>query len=200
MNIRILAFDGADDIDFVGPLEVLRRAEKSVRDVNVALVTLEPQSEIVTAHGLRIRADAVLQGAVDLLVVPGGGYIGNVPKGVRKEIERGELPRRIAAIHRTGAVIAGVCTGTMAIAAAGILDGRSAVTHHAALADLRGTKARVVEARVVDDGDIITCGGVTSSLDLALWIVERFWGADVADGISRSIEYKRTDDIFRSNA
>ncbi len=198
MRIGILVFDGADEIDFIGPLEILRRAAKLVPDVDVMLLTLETCSEIVTAHGLKIHPDGVLEGAVDLLVVPGGGYVGNAPKGVRKEIERGKLPRRIAELYGNGAMLAGVCTGTMAIAAAGVLADRSAVTHRAALEDLRASGARVIEARVVDDGDIVSAGGVTSSLDLALWLVERFWGAELAGKISAFMEYRRSDDVVRS--
>jgi len=91
-----------------------------------------------------------------------------------------------------------VCTGAMALAAAGLLDGRAAVTHRDALEDLRRTKALVIEARVVDDGDILTCGGVTSSIDLALWLVERQWGTELADKISRSLEYTRSRDVYIS--
>jgi len=133
-----------------------------------------------------------------LLVVPGGGFVNRAPAGVRAEIERGELPRRIAALKKGGAIVAGVCTGTMAVSAAGLLDGRPATTHHAALDNLRATTAHVIEARVVDDGDILTCGGVTSSLDLALWVVERFWGAETATVVARDLEYTWTRDVHVS--
>jgi transcriptional regulator GlxA family with amidase domain len=83
----------------------------------------------------------------------------------------------------------------MILSATGLLDQRAAVTHPDALADLRKTAANVIEARVVDDGDIVTCGGVTSSLDLALWLTERLWGAEIATRISADLEYKRTSDV-----
>jgi len=82
----------------------------------------------------------VLEDRVDLLVVPGGGFVNRAPAGVRAEIERGELPRRIAALKKDGAIVAGVCTGTMAVSAAGLLDGRPATSHHAALDNLRATR------------------------------------------------------------
>ncbi|HKN35868.1 MAG TPA: DJ-1/PfpI family protein [Terriglobales bacterium] len=81
MNIRILIFDGTDELDFVGPLEIFRRAAKLAGDVDVALVTSEPQPEVIAAHGLRIRPDGLLEGHVDLLVVPGGGYAGALHRG-----------------------------------------------------------------------------------------------------------------------
>ena len=87
--------------------------------------------------------------------------------------------------------IAGVCTGTMLLAHAGLVEGRRAVTHHLALGDLRATGALVVDDRVVDDGDLVTCGGVTSGIDLALWLVEREFTAALADGVALRMEYDR---------
>jgi transcriptional regulator GlxA family with amidase domain len=198
MRIDILVFDGADEIDFVGPQEVFRRAAKIEGGVEIELVTLEPQSQVTAQFGLRIHPDGVLNAASDLVVVPGGGWVGNSIRGVRQEIARGALPKTLRSLHESGALIAGVCTGAMALAAAGLLDSRAAITHHGALEDLRRTKARVTEARVVDDGDVLTCGGVTSSIDLALWFVERQWGRNVADAISRSMEYNRSRDVYRA--
>jgi transcriptional regulator GlxA family with amidase domain len=199
MKIRILVFDGVDEIDFVGPYQVFQRAAKLQSGIDVALVTLQPQLEVTASHGLRLHSDGVLEGAVDLLLVPGGGYITQAAHGVYAEIAHGELPRKIAALHATGTIVAGVCTGTMALSAAGLLDGRPAVTHHGALDDLRSASAQIIKARVVDDGDIITCGGVTASLDLALWVVERFWGAQTAEVIAGFLEFARSKDIYVSN-
>ena len=87
--------------------------------------------------------------------------------------------------------IASVCTGGMLVAAAGLLAGRPAVTHHAALEDLAAAGAQVVDARVVDDGDIVSAGGVTSGIDLALHIVERELGAETAAAVAREMEHDR---------
>jgi len=195
VKIRIVVFDGVDELDFVGPLEIFRRAARLREGVDVALVTLDRRAEVKAAAGLRVIPDGVLDQAVDLLVVPGGGYVGRAANGVRAQIAEGKLPRKIAELKRRGAILAGVCTGAMILSAAGVLDGRAAVTHHEALADLRKTAAKVIEARVVDDGDIVTCGGVTSSLDLALWLAERLCGPQVATRISANLEYTRTRDV-----
>jgi transcriptional regulator GlxA family with amidase domain len=117
---------------------------------------------------------------------------------VRYEIERGLLTERIAKLHAKGTVIAGVCTGVLALAEAGLLNGRPAVTHHSALQDLRSTPAKVVGARVVDHGDVATCGGVTASLDLAIYLAERFFGDAMADKIASGMEYTRSRDIVVS--
>ncbi len=191
MRIRVLVFDGADELDFVGPYEVFQRAAKQKKEADVAIVTLQPADHIRGICGLRVNPDDVLSDDADLLVVPGGGWLDANGRGIRAQIEAGGLTQKLRELHARGTVIAGVCTGAMALAAAGLLDGRPAVTHKGALPDLRNTKANVVEARVVDAGDVVTCGGVTASLDLALWMVERFWGYDLAAHIADTLEYSR---------
>jgi len=201
MKIGIVVFDGADELDFVGPHEVLRAAAKAGKDVETTLLSFEPQLEVVAGFGLKLRPDGVLDDQkLDLLIVPGGGWVAREPKGAWAEYQRGLLPKKIAQFHAAGTIVAGVCTGTMLLAAAGILNGKPAITHHRAIEDLRALCIQVVQARVVDAGDVITCGGVTASLDLAFWIVERFWGEAVADGIARLFEYTRSRDVHILNA
>ena len=74
MKIRIVVFDGVDEIDFIGPHEVFHRAAKLVEGIDVRLVTLDPRQQVTAAYGLRFAPDGVLDDAVDLLVVPGGGW------------------------------------------------------------------------------------------------------------------------------
>jgi len=142
--------------------------------------------------------DGVIEDAADLVVVPGGGWADRSPRSLYAEVQRGLLPKKIAALHPRCTILAAVCTGAMALAAAGLLKGRPAVTHHSALHELRSAGAQVVDARVVDDGDIVTCGGVTSSIDLALWLVERIWGAPLSAKIATGMEYIRNPSIHRS--
>ncbi len=87
--------------------------------------------------------------------------------------------------------MAGVCTGTMLLAHGGVIGTRRASTHHTALADLAETGAEVINERVVDEGDLVTSGGVTSGIDLALWLVERFTDRELADRLGRRMEYQR---------
>lgn len=84
----------------------------------------------------------------------------------------------------------------MLLSKAGLLDGRSAATHASAREDLAATSAEVVAERVVDDGDVLTAGGVTSGLDLALHLVERHAGANVADAVAETIEYERRFETY----
>jgi transcriptional regulator GlxA family with amidase domain len=208
MKIRILVFDGVDEIDFIGPYEVFRRAAKlaganhsadASAEVDVRLVTLEPQAQVTASHGLRFLPDGVIEDAADLVVVPGGGWADRSPRSLYAEVQRGLLPKKIAALHPRCTILAAVCTGAMALAAAGLLKGRPAVTHRSALHELRAAGAQIVEARVVDDGDIVTSGGVTSSIDLALWLVERIWGAELSTRIAAGMEYTRSPSLHRSS-
>jgi len=178
---------------------VLRNAAAGGADLEVALVTLDGAAEVTGSHGLAVRPDGRLDpDRTDLLVVPGGGWNDRAPRGAWAEAERGELPAAIAAAHRAGAQVATVCTGAMLATAAGLTRGRPAITHHGAVEELRASGAQVVEARVVDDGDLVSAGGVTSGIDLALWLVERHVGAAAAEAVAAEIEHPRHGEVWRA--
>jgi transcriptional regulator GlxA family with amidase domain len=197
VEVAVLIFEGFDELDAIGPYEVLRNASLGA-DLRVRLLTLEPTDEVTGSHGLRVRPDGALDGThVDLVVVPGGGWNDRAEKGAWGEVQRGALPEAVARLHESGATIASVCTGGMLLSAAGLLGGRPATTHHRALDELREGGAEVVEARIVDDDDLVTAGGVTSGIDLALWLVERKWGAELAKKIEAEMEYERRGNVHR---
>ena len=200
MRVAVVVFEGFDELDAIGPLEVLRNAAAmGATDLSVELVALDGSAEVTGSHGLRVRTDGRLDpGRTDLLVIPGGGWNDRGAHGAWAGAERGDLPAAIAAASRAGAVVATVCTGAMLAATAGLIRGRPAITHHGAVEDLRASGAQVVEARVVDDGDLVTAGGVTSGIDLALWLVERHFGADLAEAVAAEIEHPRHGEVWRS--
>jgi transcriptional regulator GlxA family with amidase domain len=198
--VHVLVYDGFDELDAVGPYETFATAGTFGADVAVSFATLEPRESVTASHGLELVPDVVLPdpGAdadaddlPDLLVVPGGGWSDPDVPGAGAEARRSAVPDAVAALHDAGVRLAAVCTGGMLLATAGVLDGRPATTHASAREDLAGTGARLVEARVVDDGDVCTAGGVTSGIDLALHLVEREFGADVAGAVSTELEYER---------
>ena len=190
MRIEIVVFDGFDEMDAIAPYEVLRTAAALGAPIEAELVGAHGAATVTASHGLRLVVDRGPSEAPDVLLVPGGGWFHGA--GVRDEIERGDLPRVMAAAHEAGSIVGSVCTGAMLLAAAGLVEGRRATTHHEAIEDLRGAGAEIVEgARFVDDGDIVSAGGVTSGLDLALHLVERVAGQSVADQVASEIEYER---------
>lgn len=185
MRVDIAVFDGVDELDVVGPLEVLRRA-----GFDVQLVALEPNRTVTCAYGLTITPDGAPRGDADVVVFPGGGWVGRAEKGVRAEVETERWKPLIQQAEARGAVLASVCTGAMILASAGALTRRLATTHHNAWADLEAAGATLVRERVVDDGDRVTAGGVTSGIDLALHLVQRFAGAELAATIAENLEYQ----------
>lgn len=199
VRIEIVVFDGVDELDAVGPFEVLQNATARGADFSTRMVSWTGAREVVGAHGLRMAVEPVDADAErpDLVVVPGGGWIARSGVGARGEVERGVIPRRLAELRAAGTIIASVCTGAMLVAAAGLLRGRSAATHHGAVEDLRAAGAKVVDTRVVDDGELVSCGGVTSGIDLALWLVERFAGREIAAAVEREMEYERRGAVWR---
>lgn len=182
---QVLFFEGFDDLDAVAPLEILVAA-------GFPAVPVHPpghEPTLHSAHGLQITAAAELDHTAGLVVVPGGGWIDHAPSGVRALCET-DLPKQLAQLHAGGTVIASVCTGAMLLAAAGLLSGRPAITNHGALDDLADAGANVRrEARVVDDGSIVTSGGPSAGLDLALRLVHRFAGRAAAAGAAQRLEY-----------
>ena len=202
MRIDILVFPGFDELDALGPLEVLKNAAAAGAHMSVRLVATTAPGEIAAAHGLRVMVDYQLDPAdrPDVLIVPGGGWVDRSPRGARAEAERGVIPRLICELYGHGVILAGVCTGGMLLASAGLLRGLPAITHHQAIDELAAAGARVVRARVVDAGRIVTAGGVTSGLDLALWLVERFAGPTVANAVETEMEYERRGTVWREPA
>lgn len=212
-------FDGFDDLDAIGPLEILHAAGFPV--VPVRPPGPSGTQRMRSAHGLELTVPAELGEAPDLVIVPGGGWRDGArgdasqrnlaggeaaPDGVRAQCA-GELPARLAALHDAGTVLASVCTGAMLLSAAGVLRGRPAVTNHIAHADLAAAGAELhVEARVVDDGSVVTSGAPAAGLDLAIHLVSRYAGAEVARVVAEGFEHTPvgpvlvTGSLLRSSA
>ena len=190
MRIGVLLFDGAEELDVFGPYEVLSAARRLGAGFEVQLGTAAPRERVTQIFGTRLESPAPIEPrAGDWVIVPGGGWLSNGGSGVRAEFQKGELPRQLAEWRRRGVGMASVCTGAMLLAAAGISLDRVATTHHGAREDLRATGTLVVEARVVDDGDLVTAGGVSSGIDLGLWLVERLAGPELARRVREYLEY-----------
>ena len=192
VGIDIVVFDGVDEMDALGPLEVFRNATKLGADLAARLVSLDAQPLVVGSAGVSFAVDGTWDEEdvdTDVLLVPGGGWISRSPTGAWAECQRGLLPERVAVAARTARLVTAVCTGGMVLARAGLVQGRRATTHHGAHEELSAAGAVLVTDRVVDDGDLVTCGGVTSGLDLALWVVEREVSAECAGLVAAEMEY-----------
>ncbi|MEA2689460.1 MAG: hypothetical protein QOJ39_2535 [Candidatus Eremiobacteraeota bacterium] len=192
-TIRILAFDDNDELDVIGPYEMLDTTRKILQEMtlpapDIAIVSVKDstaQPNMVRGfHGLtfgtRPWTDA---DKPDLLIVAGGGYKqqkpGSPPIGICKQMTNPHFTSVIRAQYDAGRQLAAVCTGAFGLVGAGLVKDRRMTTHPVAIDDLAAAGAHVLnpdwEARVVDDGNIISCGGVTSGTDEALYLVEAFW-------------------------
>ena len=189
MRIAILVFDGAEELDLVGPWEVLGFWAREVADDPVELMLVGPSLDAVTcAKGLRMLPDRTLEGIgeLDLLIVPGGSGTRALPTP--------DDPLHVAlrAHAAAGALVASVCTGSLVLAAAGLLRGRPATTYWSAfdrLIELDPTIEPRPDDRFVDDGEVVTAAGVSAGIDMALHLVRRFAGEEVARTVSRGIQY-----------
>lgn len=195
LRVHTVLYDGVEDQDFTGPVTALG----VVGDVRHSFVTVDDSGVVTTSAGLEVTVRTPWSPeSADLIVVPGGGYGEGSP--VQEQIHRAVLPRALAEARRPGLVLAATCTGTLLLSAAGLTDGRPCTTHHMAEDHLRSRGAIVVGGRVVDDGDVITSAGVTSGIDLGLWLVERFFGAEAARFAEEVLEHERRTTVWTSRA
>ncbi|OLB08159.1 MAG: AraC family transcriptional regulator [Candidatus Rokuibacteriota bacterium] len=196
-HVGILIFDDVEILDFAGPFEVFSRTRlvpgpESRRSEDSApfhvFTVAKTAAPIQTTGGLRVIPHYGFADAprVDLVVVPGGWGT----RALLHDAETLDWIRRAAARARK---VTTVCTGSLLVAKAGLLEGRHATTHWGALDTLDSLKAGVTverEYRVVDDG-VISSAGVASGIDMAFYVVETLFGRDVADETAHYVEYRR---------
>lgn len=204
MHAQIVLFDGFDPLDAIAPYEVLYAGgAASDGAVSVELVSVEGPREVVSGTGgLALRATAALDpGREGVIVVPGAsGRIGepgdeggdeSIPVLLGRTLTT-ELPALLkAAMGNPRVTVGTVCGGSLILAMAGLLEGRHATTHHLGLDLLDATGVHAVKARVVDDGDLVTGAGVTSGLDLALYLLEREVGPRIAHAVEELFAHER---------
>ncbi|MGN9794134.1 DJ-1/PfpI family protein [Streptomyces sp. OZ13] len=195
LRVHTVLYDGVEEQDFAGHVEVFGIVGEE--RIAQTFVTVDGPLTVKTSAGMEVVCRAPWSPrSADLIVVPGAGY--GEGSGLQREVRRGVLPRALKAARRPGLILGGVCTGTTLLSAAGITTGRPCTTHHIATDDLAAQGGRVVGGRVVDDGDLVTCGGVTSGIDLGIWLLERFFGPEVALFAEEVLEYERRGTVWRA--
>jgi putative intracellular protease/amidase len=180
VDIVCFVFDGITALDIVGPYEVLQR----LPEANVKF-TAAKAGEIRTDNRfLALVADYSLADvtSADVLVVPGGF-------ATRALETDAAVLEWIRAIDATTTWTTSVCTGSMLLAAAGLLEGKEATSHWASLERLRGYGAIPTGRRVVEQGKIVTAAGVSSGIDMALTLTARVAGDEFAQAVQLGIEY-----------
>jgi putative intracellular protease/amidase len=182
MNLKFLIFDKLTALDAVGPYEVLSR----LPGAEVEFVAKEAGPKPTDTGMLSLIAERAFAdvdpGDVDILLIPGG-------EGNRPMLEDDETLDWVRAVHAGSEWTTSVCTGSMVLGAAGVLDGLRATTHWAYKETLTKYGATPVSERVVRDGKVFTAAGVSSGIDMALTLVAEITGPEVAQAIQLGIEY-----------
>ncbi|MFG2040461.1 DJ-1/PfpI family protein [Dactylosporangium sp. NPDC048998] len=209
MFAQIVLYDGFDPLDVIAPFEVLAAGgDAAGGGLAVELVAADgPRPVVSGTRGLVLTATSRLDpDRPGYVVVPGasGPTAGDpdlgaetIPVLLSRFADSAAVPLLRAAMRNPRVTVAAVCGGSLALAMAGLIEGRHAVTHVLGMDVLDATGVRAVPARVVDDGDLITAGGVTSGLDLGLHIVEREFGPRVAHAVETLFEYERRGTVWR---
>lgn len=212
MLAQIVLFDGFDPLDVIAPYEVLHAGGVAADgQLTVELVAAEGPHEVVSGIApLSLRAVARLAPErADLIVVPGaagrmpqGGVPGadSIPAILARALATELPPLLKAAVARPELCVATVCGGSLLLAMAGLIGGRRAVTHHEGMGALADAGVHTVDARVVDDGDLVTAGGVTSGLDLGLYLLERELGPRTALFVERLFAHERRGVVWHAPA
>ena len=188
INFGILIFDGAEELDFVGPYEVFSILNTyDLKEKKVNVFTIAEKKELVKcANNLKVMPDFSLEDApkIDVLLIPGGD-------GRRKEMHNETLRAFILTTAETAKYITSVCTGAFILAETGLLDGKKATTWKGALNELdRYERIEMVKERYVVEGNIITSAGVTAGMDMSLYLVEALFGSEARSFVAEEIEYK----------
>ncbi|MFD4675452.1 GlxA family transcriptional regulator [Lentzea sp. NPDC058450] len=183
-SVVFVVFDGTKMLDVTGPAEVFAEANAAGADYSIEYVSPSGES-VLTSVGIRLPVDGDAAGvrAVDTVVVAGGEVL--VRQGVPPE-----LVEAVQVLWPRARRLVSICTGSFALAAAGVLDGRRATTHWKQAPRLaRGYPAVEVvpDAIFVEDGGVFTSAGVSAGMDLALALVEQDYGADLARTVARSL-------------
>ncbi len=188
MRIAVVLFDGAEELDWAGPWEVLAAWAGGWPDDGVEVYTVaESRGPVTCAKGLQVLSDYAWDEAPtpDVVVWPGG-------IGTRAQLGDTRIRERVRGLAAGGALMTSVCTGSLVYADAGLLDGRRATTHWGSL-ELLGTLGEAVRvdaaARFVDEGDVVTAAGVSAGIDMALHLVSRLHSPERAREVRRYIQY-----------
>jgi transcriptional regulator GlxA family with amidase domain len=192
-QVGILIFEDVEVLDFCGPFEVFsttrlneenRRKEPSPFDV---FLVAETKDLIVTTGGMKVMPDYGLNDCrkLDILVVPGGW-------GTRKEMNNAVLLSWIAERANEVETLASVCTGSLLLGKAGLLEGRRATTHWRSLdwmSELFPKTEIEKGLHFVEDGNLFTSAGISAGIDMALKVVSRYFGESVARATAKHMEY-----------
>jgi len=183
----IVTFDGAEELDFVGPWEVFSASAMLHGDGDAVVLVAEQDGPVRCAKGLRVLPDETFSArrGYDVVLVPGG-------RGTRVEVDNPAMTGWLAEAARTATWMTSVCTGSLLLHGAGIAKGKRVATHWGFEDEFeaRGDVTIVRDARWVRDGQVVSSQGVSAGIDMALWLVGQIDSPAHARRVQRYIQYE----------
>lgn len=203
-NVGIVLFDDVDVLDYSGPFEVLSLTVNNAKEVPELLTacipverkpfkvwTISKDGRVVTSNnGLKIVPDfsfASLNQNLDILIVPGGPF-----KAIEACLYDREFIHWIGSFHQSGGVIASICSGAILLAEAGVLTNKKATTHPFAYEYMEKSYSDIEvvrDVRFIDNGNVLTSGGVSAGIDMSLYLVGKLLGEEMAKTTAATIVY-----------
>jgi transcriptional regulator GlxA family with amidase domain len=187
-NLAILIFAEAEVLDFCGPFEVFSVANRYTEPAAFRVFTVaERIGPVLARGGLSVNPQYSFADCpqADVVLVPGG-------QGTRTEMNNPAVIEWIKQAANSAELVLSVCTGSLLLAKAGLLDGLAATTHHGSIDLLRSLAPRTTvhdDRRYVDNGRVVCSAGIAAGIDMSLHVVARLCGDDVARKTARQMEY-----------
>jgi putative intracellular protease/amidase len=206
LKIQVVLFDGFDMLDVIAPFEVLGGASiLALGEAFVQFVSAEGRGKVQSGM-YRVELEATGQldpNEAGIIVIPGGAGDmqgdgpGSIIAYLKQASESALKPLMQQAMDNPEVIVATVCGGSTLLGMMGLLQGRHAVTHHLGIDVLPALGAIPVRARVVDDGNLVSSGGVTSGIDLAMYLAERIWGSPISTELESVFEHERRGTVWK---
>lgn len=192
MNFGVLIFPDVEELDFVGPWEMVRMWSQVAAEPENCVIVAEHKEPVVCAKGMAVIPHVTIDECpeLDFLLVPGG-------LGTRREVENSRLVEFISRQADNCKAVLSVCTGAFLLHRAGLLSGRKATTHWGSMDRLRELgDVTVVEERFVKDGSIWSAAGVSAGIDMALAFIAEVAGTEVAGQVQLAAEYYPSAELY----
>ncbi len=196
-SVGIFIFDEVEVLDFAGPFEIFGVAGKQGGQAGYFQVfTVAEKPRIAARNNLIIEATYTFDNCPtpDILLIPGGGGYrpDGTPFGTRREMHNQKLLDWVKVMNEKVELLLSVCTGSLVLAKAGLLEGLTATTHFKAVEQMREVAPNTTllpEERWVDNGRIILSAGVSAGIDMSLYVLSKLYGKEVANETARYIQY-----------
>lgn len=190
-TLGIVIFNDVEVLDFTGPFEVFSVTNEINNNELFDVKLISVDGELITAkNGLKIVADCSIKNIhhLDIVLIPGG-------QGARPLVNNQEFITWVQSVSKKSELVLSVCTGALVLAKAGLLEGLKATTHHQAYDELRelvnDTEITEDGLRYIDNGKVITSGGISAGIDMSFHVIDRLIGIEISEKTANYMEYRR---------